>query len=276
MQKLGLVGMGQWTMVFLTMNPITSPLPTICSFAHKPQPIWCHRLLRTYGLHMSAMRPASERCAPDCMYLKYIISGEGDHVFVLHHEDTIPGGAFGIRARNEILTVTRVNPSGTLDLVNQAGCKFTRHIEQCAPCSIPNIEGTVHAHLQKPSAMHPCTRCGDHLQADIMLLCDSCNAGWHIHCLPVPLAAVPDDPIWICPDCQKAGFTPEAIEADRARYVPAPDAARPHMELPSPARLRKAQKVADRWHGQIVEHYRGDEAPSRTSSLSGRARHKLD
>ena len=181
----------------------------------------------------------------------------GDHVFVLHHEDTIPGGAFGIRARNEVLKVTRVNPSGTLDLVNQAGVKFTRHVEQCAPCAIPNIDGTVHAHLHKPSAMHPCTHCGDHRQADVMLLCDACNAGWHIHCLPVPLAAVPDDPIWICPDCQKAGFTVEAIAADRARYVPAPQAARPNIELPSPARLRKAQRVADTWHGQVVEHYQG-------------------
>ena len=135
----------------------------------------------------------------------------GDHVFILHYEKTIPGGALGIRARSEILTVTKVNDSGTLELVNQAGQTFTRHVEQCAPCAVPNIDGTIHADLFRPGAKHPCTHCGDHCQEHQMLMCDSCTAGWHMFCLPTPLDEVPEG-IWLCPDCLKAGITAEQIQ----------------------------------------------------------------
>ena len=37
------------------------------------------------------------------------------------------------------------------------------------------------------------------------------------------------------------------------------------MELPIPARLRKAQAVSDQWHGKIVEHHKG--ATTRTGRL---------
>ena len=181
----------------------------------------------------------------------------GDHVFILHHEETIPGGALGIRARNEILTVTKVNDNGTLELVNQSGRTFTRHVEQCAPCAVPNIDGTIHTGLFRPGEKHPCTRCGDHRQPAKMLMCDGCTSGWHTYCLPVPLDEVPPG-LWLCPDCLKAGITPAQIQANWENYIEAPEPSRPHIELPSPARLRRAQQVADEWHGQVVEHQRGN------------------
>lgn len=33
-----------------------------------------------------------------------------------------------------------------------------------------------------------------------MLLCDKCNAGFHIFCLEPPLEAIPDGE-WFCPTC---------------------------------------------------------------------------
>ena len=33
-----------------------------------------------------------------------------------------------------------------------------------------------------------------------MLLCDTCDAGWHMFCLPAPLSEIPDAE-WFCPDC---------------------------------------------------------------------------
>lgn len=37
-----------------------------------------------------------------------------------------------------------------------------------------------------------------------MLLCDSCDQGWHTYCLTPPLLTVPEG-IWTCPDCTRAG-----------------------------------------------------------------------
>jgi hypothetical protein len=33
-----------------------------------------------------------------------------------------------------------------------------------------------------------------------MLLCDTCDSGWHMQCLSIPLTQVPDGD-WYCPDC---------------------------------------------------------------------------
>ena len=57
-----------------------------------------------------------------------------------------------------MLTVTKVNDNGTLELINQTGRTFTRHVEQCAPCVVPNIDGTVHTGLFRPAEKHPCAQ----------------------------------------------------------------------------------------------------------------------
>ena len=31
-------------------------------------------------------------------------------------------------------------------------------------------------------------------------MCDNCDCGWHMYCLPVALQAVPEGD-WYCPDC---------------------------------------------------------------------------
>ena len=33
-----------------------------------------------------------------------------------------------------------------------------------------------------------------------MLLCDNCDDGWHMYCLPAPLSTVPDGD-WFCEEC---------------------------------------------------------------------------
>ena len=34
----------------------------------------------------------------------------------------------------------------------------------------------------------------------MMLLCDGCDDGWHLYCLPDPLAEVPEED-WFCMEC---------------------------------------------------------------------------
>jgi len=73
------------------------------------------------------LRTAHER---DCRRFKAVRSGlyvprlhhfqPGDFVFILTQHRKL-GGALGIKARNEVLRVEEVRPSGVLVLVNQAG-----------------------------------------------------------------------------------------------------------------------------------------------------------
>ena len=48
-----------------------------------------------------------------------------------------------------------------------------------------------------------CQLCQSLGQEASMLLCDCCNLGWHLACLPEPLSAVPEGD-WFCSDCTEA------------------------------------------------------------------------
>ncbi|CAJ0576337.1 unnamed protein product, partial [Mesorhabditis spiculigera] len=45
-----------------------------------------------------------------------------------------------------------------------------------------------------------CQVCGRNSDEDVLLLCDSCDQGFHTFCLPTPLSNVPDGS-WYCPNC---------------------------------------------------------------------------
>ena len=45
-----------------------------------------------------------------------------------------------------------------------------------------------------------CMTCCSPAFEDSMLLCDSCNQGYHLHCLTPRLVSVPDES-WYCPSC---------------------------------------------------------------------------
>jgi hypothetical protein len=43
-----------------------------------------------------------------------------------------------------------------------------------------------------------------------MIICDSCNRGWHTYCLDPVLRSVPPSHVpWLCPQCMAAGVDPE-------------------------------------------------------------------
>jgi PHD-finger len=176
---------------------------------------------------------------------------KGDHVFVLAQGQK-PGGTLGIRARNEILTVKEVRPSGVLVLKNQAGVEFHKHMEHCVPCMLPNVLGDTYAGLVRPSVDHPCRICRDHRNWDLMLLCDNCDDGYHTFCLTPPLAAVPDG-VWLCPDCLAHGMTPTLLQ-DKLTRLRHDKRSRPALELPARGRVAKHKALAEKWHGTIVRH----------------------
>lgn len=78
-----------------------------------------------------------------------------------------------------------------------------------------------------------CAKCGveyedgDNEETNPLLLCDGCDAAWHIKCLSPQLPAVPDGD-WFCPACASAatGAGAAATGAGAADAVPAATAAR--------------------------------------------------
>uniref|UniRef100_A0A5G2RMY9 Remodeling and spacing factor 1 n=1 Tax=Sus scrofa TaxID=9823 RepID=A0A5G2RMY9_PIG len=62
----------------------------------------------------------------------------------------------------------------------------------------------------------PCKKCGLPNHPELILLCDSCDSGYHTACLRPPLMIIPDGE-WFCPPCQFDEFDEaidEAIEDD--------------------------------------------------------------
>ena len=82
-------------------------------------------------------------------------------------------------------------------------------------------------------AMAACTVCGsteDAPGSNDILLCDACDAGYHMRCLQPPLEAVPEGD-WFCPRCAAAigqaydssrGAGPAAAPRPEARGTPSP------------------------------------------------------
>eukprot|EP00079_Xenopus_tropicalis_P015713 XP_004913733.1 PREDICTED: PHD and RING finger domain-containing protein 1 isoform X1 [Xenopus tropicalis] len=60
-----------------------------------------------------------------------------------------------------------------------------------------------------------CAVCGRSDREDRLLLCDGCDAGYHMECLTPPLNAVPVDE-WFCPECSDANQPEEVSEEEVA------------------------------------------------------------
>jgi hypothetical protein len=207
------------------------------------------------------LRSAHER---DCRRFKARRSGlyvpkvyhfaPGDFVFILEQGQKL-GGTLGMRAHDEVLRVKEVRDSGVLVLTNQACIRFEKHMSHCVPCDLPNLLGDTYAGLVIPPELLPCQVCHDHRNWELLVLCDSCDTGWHTYCLSPPLESVPDG-TWICPDCTRNGITKEVLAEKEARYKES-ERARPNLELPGPGRVAKARRLAEEWHGVAISHSKG-------------------
>jgi len=69
-----------------------------------------------------------------------------------------------------------------------------------------------------PDDIH-CEVCQSLFDEHKMLLCDMCNAGWHMDCLLPPLTSIPHG-IWKCPPCTPRHLLPQTVTR--------------HLCLPSP------------------------------------------
>ncbi|BBM99042.1 hypothetical protein Mp_1g18210 [Marchantia polymorpha subsp. ruderalis] len=124
----------------------------------------------------------------------------GDYVYL---QQTAPT-TLDVTAGRIILRVREVLPSGVLMLQGRDGVVWKDHVRNCAPCHLPNVDGTMDPSLTIVRAGLRCMLCGSTDQAAHMLVCDRCSRGWHMSCLTPPIDVVPTGR-WVCPRCTSEG-----------------------------------------------------------------------
>ncbi|XP_062433047.1 PHD and RING finger domain-containing protein 1 isoform X2 [Rhea pennata] len=96
-----------------------------------------------------------------------------------------------------------------------------------------------------------CEVCGRSDREDRLLLCDGCDAGYHMECLNPPLSEVPVDE-WFCPACSPMDISAaaetdhvseEEVAALVADVIPTTSRLRPHVRTRAIARTRQSERV---------------------------------
>ncbi|XP_025021860.1 PHD and RING finger domain-containing protein 1 isoform X1 [Python bivittatus] len=97
-----------------------------------------------------------------------------------------------------------------------------------------------------------CEVCGRSDREDRLLLCDGCDAGYHMECLNPPLNEVPVDE-WFCPPCAPANAMPVDAETGQvseeevaslvADVIPTTSRLRPSVRTRAIARTRQSERV---------------------------------
>ena len=113
-------------------------------------------------------------------------------------------------AKRQILQITAIDPHGSVQLQGRCGTKTQSHIANLAPCHLPHIDTTICPEMARPSISLGCEVCSKADDEAVMLLCDGCATGWHIHCLVPQLPRVPEG-MWICPNCSANGLKADML-----------------------------------------------------------------
>ncbi len=122
----------------------------------------------------------------------------GDFVYLQQVAHT----TLDVVAGRTILRVREVLPSRVLLLEGCDGMVWKDHVRNCAPCHLPNIDGTVDPTVAVVPAGLKCMLCGLASGAATMLVCNSCSRGWHMSCLRPLVEHIPDGQ-WFCPRCKQ-------------------------------------------------------------------------
>ncbi|GIL55672.1 hypothetical protein Vafri_11217, partial [Volvox africanus] len=133
------------------------------------------------------------------------------------------------------------------------------------PCHLPDVDPITDAWLAVPAADLACEVCWFPDQEEVMLLCDSCGTGWHMHCMRPAITKVPAG-TWICPECCGAGVNVSDVEAKPAQTAPAAKA----RIFPSAAQRKRSQAAAS-FNGRRVQRMHKDQVTLDKSTSEGTA-----
>jgi hypothetical protein len=109
--------------------------------------------------------------------------------------------ALTLGTRPTILRVEKVESNGLATLIGRDGRTIKRQIHSLELCLLPNVDPTMRGRDEEYDDIK-CQLCDSKEEPECMLLCDTCDLGWHTHCLDPPLRSVPPG-FWECPKCEQ-------------------------------------------------------------------------
>lgn len=180
----------------------------------------------------------------------------GDYVYTRTAPASMNGTGLTLGVEPIILRVAQVNDDGTLELVGRDGGRKILNASNATRCHHPDIDGTIDWTLIRPSQDHACVECGSTSHARNMLLCDGCNAGYHLWCLEPPLTAVPEG-YFICPKCAAAGVTEQQIDMRQQQTAEQQQRRQAYQEfkrVANPSALQKRRDTENaKLHNMLVK-----------------------
>lgn len=115
-------------------------------------------------------------------------------------------------------------------------------------------EETVNLDLEQTN----CEVCGGSDREDRLLLCDGCDAGYHMECLTPPLDSVPVEE-WFCPECEannrnSRGSAEELSDADSLPSTARPATGRSRARASGPTRAIARTQQSERVRANVNRH----------------------
>ncbi|XP_038131370.1 PHD and RING finger domain-containing protein 1 [Cyprinodon tularosa] len=115
-------------------------------------------------------------------------------------------------------------------------------------------EETVNLDLEQTN----CEVCGGSDREDQLLLCDGCDAGYHMECLTPPLDAVPVEE-WFCPECETnnrhlRGSPEEISDTESLSSTPLPATSRSQTRTVGPTRAIARTQQSERVRANVNRH----------------------
>ncbi|XP_008279974.1 PHD and RING finger domain-containing protein 1 isoform X2 [Stegastes partitus] len=115
-------------------------------------------------------------------------------------------------------------------------------------------EETVDVDLEQTN----CEVCGGSDREDRLLLCDGCDAGYHMECLTPPLDSVPVEE-WFCPECEannrnSRGSAEEVSDTDSLPSTARPATSRSQARAAGPTRAIARTQQSERVRANVNRH----------------------
>eukprot|EP00854_Cymbomonas_tetramitiformis_P029706 gene29706-biopygen30928 len=124
----------------------------------------------------------------------------GDFVYIRQK----PRSGMEVATKPVILKLVKIHRDGVVVLEDAARLREKSTVQSIAPCH-PQVKDQYDCSAAVPSKHLACEVCRKADGEAEMLLCDTCNKGYHLWCLTPVLSEVPEGE-WLCPRCSGTGM----------------------------------------------------------------------
>ena len=100
-------------------------------------------------------------------------------------------------SRPHVLRVVEVRDSGVVVMEGSDAARREEQVKNVAHCPLPILDTRLYPGRYFRAPTKQCRVCGERRRGSKMVLCDTCQDGFHLWCLSPPLLQVPDGP-WKC------------------------------------------------------------------------------